>query len=248
MERTAKLLTLLSTHKLLSIQRMCDELFCSPSSLRRDLIELEKTGAVRRVRGGAMYVAGRAHDYSFNFRENENVMEIEYISGIVKDFLGNGMSLFLDSSSTVSKVCPVLECLINIKVVTNGIATALVLNDCEHIDAFITGGHLQKGNATLLGEPSGDYIDNFRADLAIISCCGIDESGAFEVDPEQARIKQHMIVNAKKTILLADHTKFGNSFFHRLCSFDALQAVITDTQPSRKIVNAIQSTDCEILY
>ncbi|MEG0598461.1 MAG: DeoR family transcriptional regulator, partial [Oscillospiraceae bacterium] len=51
MERTDRIMDLLSTHKKMSTQQLCQALFCSPSSLRRDLRDLEKTGSVRRVRG-----------------------------------------------------------------------------------------------------------------------------------------------------------------------------------------------------
>ena len=248
MDRTESILELLITHKKMSVEQLCEALFCSPSSLRRDLIALEATGSVRRVRGGAVFVAGAGVDYSSDFRENVNVSEKEYICSIASDFLASGMSLFLDSSSTALKICPILERLRNITVVTNGIGTALALNHCDHVDTFITGGHLRKGSATLLGEPSGDYIDGFKADLALISCRGIDAGGVFEADPEQARIKQHMIANAQKTILLADHTKFGTHYFHRLCRFDQLMAVITDQAPAKEIEVEIQNTGCEMIY
>ncbi|MEG0109759.1 MAG: DeoR/GlpR family DNA-binding transcription regulator [Oscillospiraceae bacterium] len=248
MERNDLILSLLASHKTMSIQQLCKELFCSPSSLRRDLIKLEKTGSVRRIRGGVTLVAGTGFDYSSNFRENVNVAEKTYICGIARDFLANGMSLFLDSSSTVVKICPVLDSLSNITVVTNGIGTALILNNCSNVETFITGGHLRHGNATLLGETAGDFTRNFKADLAIVSCRGIDRDGAFEADLEQARIKQHMMQNAKKTILLADSTKFGTHFFHRLCNFSDLQAVISDKAPTPEIELAIESQGCEMLY
>ncbi|MEG1240360.1 MAG: DeoR/GlpR family DNA-binding transcription regulator [Oscillospiraceae bacterium] len=248
MERTDRIMDLLSTHKKMSTQQLCQALFCSPSSLRRDLMDLEKTGSVRRVRGGAIFVVGTGVDYSSHFRESVSVAEKEYICGIARDFLANGMSLFLDSSSTVMKLCPMLEKLRNITVVTNGIATALVLNNCDHIETYITGGHLRKGNATLLGESAGDFMQNLKADLAFVSCRGIDADGAFEADLEQARIKQHMIRKAKHTILLADSTKFGTHYFHRLCKFGELQAVITDKAPAPEIQRVITAAGCEIIY
>ncbi|MEG0909979.1 MAG: DeoR/GlpR family DNA-binding transcription regulator [Ruthenibacterium sp.] len=248
MDRTERILELLNTRKKMSVQQLCTALFCSASSLRRDLMTLEATGSVRRVRGGAVLVAGTGVDYSSDFREKVNVAEKETICNITRDFLASGMSLFLDSSSTVAKICPILENLRNITVATNGIGTALALNHCEHVNTFITGGHLRKGSATLLGELSGDYIDQFKADLALISCRGIDVDGAFEADPEQARIKQHMIANAQKTILLADNTKFGTHYFHKLCRFDALMAVISDRAPAPEIEAEIQRTGCEMIY
>lgn len=248
MDRTERILELLRQHKTMSTQQLCEELYCSVSSLRRDLITLEKTGFVRRIRGGAALVLGAGVDYSSSFRENVNVREKEYISGIAKDFLANGMSLFLDSSSTVARICPVLEELRDITVVTNGIGTALLLNNSTRVDTFITGGHLRKGSSTLMGESAGEYLSHFKADLALISCRGIDEEGAYEADMGQALIKQHMMRNAHHTLLLADSSKFGSTYLHRMCGFSQLQAVITDRAPSEAIEQAVTETGCEILY
>ncbi|MEG2653186.1 MAG: DeoR family transcriptional regulator, partial [Ruthenibacterium sp.] len=118
MERNESILDLLAMHRRMTTQQLCDALFCSPSSLRRDLIHLEKTGSVRRVRGGAIFVAGSGFDYSSNFRESVNIAEKVCIAEIARDFLASGMSLFLDSSSTVAQICPILDHLRNVTVVT----------------------------------------------------------------------------------------------------------------------------------
>lgn len=248
MDRTERIRELLSVHKTMSTQQLCEALYCSPSSLRRDLINLEKTGLVRRIRGGAALVLGAGVDYSSSFRENVNVREKEYICSIAKDFIANGMSLFLDSSSTVARICPILEELRDITVVTNGIGTALLLNNSSHVDTFTTGGHLRKGSATLMGESSGEFLSRFKADLALISCRGIDEQGAYEADLGQALIKQHMIHNARNTLLLVDSSKFDSSYLHRMCDFSQVQAVISDRAPSAAIERAIAESGCEMLF
>lgn len=248
MDRTDQILKLLTTHKTLSNKQLCDALFCSPSSLRRDLIQLEQTGSVRRIRGGATLISGTNFEYSSNYRENFNRPQKQYICSIAQDFLSSGMSLFLDSSSTVLQICPILDKLNDITVITNGIGTALRLNNTDHIDTFITGGHLLNGSSSLTGETASRYIDNFKADLAIISCRGIDSDGAFEADINQSLIKQHMMHCSKHTLLLADSGKFGTSFIHRLCDFSNLLAVITDAPPASAIEQAILDSGCELLF
>lgn len=248
MERSQKILDLLSVKKSMTAEQLCEALFCSPSTLRRELLKLEKTQSIKRVRGGAMLAAGTNFEYSSAFRESVRVKEKEYICGLARDFLTGGMSIFLDSSSTVTHLCPFLDELRGITVVTNGLGTALLLNSCENVDAFLTGGHLTKGSGTVLGEFASGFVDGFKADIAFVSCRGVDEDGLFEANQEQARTKQHMINNAKKVILLADRSKFGYSYFYRLCDFRKVDAVITDSEPSEKIAKAIREQGCELIY
>lgn len=248
MERREKIMQLLSTHKSMNNEELCRRMFCSVSTLRRELIQLEEDGLVKRVRGGVMLVTGTGFDFSSQVRENTNVAQKQYIAEIAKDFLANGMSLFLDASSTALKLCPILNRLHNITVVTNGITTAIQLNHCDHINTFITGGQLRKGNASLLGETSSSYISNFKADIAFISCRGLCSDGVFEADIEHSLIKRHMLQNAEKRILLADSSKFGEKFFHRLCQFSELDAIITDKEPNASILKAIDQAGIEIIY
>lgn len=248
MQRTEKILDLLSVHKTMSIHQLSEALFCSPSSLRRDLIQLENTGPIRRIRGGATLVSGTNFDYSASFRETINIAEKNYICNIAQDFLTNGMSIFLDSSSTVSRICPFLENLRNITVLTNGILTALLLNECRNVETFLTGGPLHPGSGSLIGETSATYFNSFQADIAFISCRGMDSDGIYEASSKQAFTKKHIMANAKKTILLIDHHKMNTQYFHRLGYFDTFDAIITDKEPPLDIKQAIEKHSCEILY
>ncbi|MDA3732514.1 DeoR/GlpR family DNA-binding transcription regulator [Niameybacter massiliensis] len=248
MQRSEKILDLLAIHRTMSIHQLKEELFCSTSSLRRDLIDLEATGSIRRIRGGATLVSGTNFDYSSQFRNNLQVKEKEHISDIARDFVTNGMSLFLDSSSTVIKLCPYLDQLRNITVATNGLHTSLLLGNSTHINTFITGGQLLNRSATLLGEEATDWIAHMKADLAFISCRGVDADGIYDADIRQAKIKQAMLMNAKKTILLVDNTKIGTHFFHRICTFSQLHAIVTDQEPSETLKQAIENQGCLLLY
>ncbi|MDD3242311.1 MAG: DeoR/GlpR family DNA-binding transcription regulator [Eubacteriales bacterium] len=241
------ILELLQAKKRLGVGELCAALYCSPSTLRRDLIHLEKMGLVRRTHGGVSLPPGNT-EYSSDFRENEHIAQKEAICAIALDFLANGMTLFLDSSSTVLRICPYLERYRNITVVTNGIRTALQLNESSQVDAFITGGHLKNGSTSLLGEFAGGFVEGFRADLAIVSCRGLDEQGSYEADSSQAWIKQRMLRNAKSAILLCDSSKFGHSYFYKLAPFSQFSAVLTDALPTPAMQKAVFSAGCELLY
>ncbi|MGL4736668.1 MAG: DeoR/GlpR family DNA-binding transcription regulator [Cellulosilyticaceae bacterium] len=248
MDRSDKILDLLTTHKTMSIHQLKEALFCSTSSLRRDLITLEATGSVRRIRGGVTLVRGTNFDYSSHFRENLQSKEKAYIADIACDFITNGMSLFLDSSSTTMKLCPHLERLCNITVATNGVHTSLLLSNYNHIHTFIAGGQILSRSGTLLGEEASTWISQMKADIALISCRGMDADGLYEADIRHAQIKQSMMRSAKKTILLIDHSKVGTHFFHRLGDFSQFHAIVTDVQPPDDIKYAIESSGCQLLY
>ena len=248
MERREDILELLKQKKRMSVEELCARFYCSPATMRRELTRLETAGAIRRVRGGAVIRDGSNFDYSAHYRMSVNLTEKRSIAALAGDFLTDGQSLFLDSSSTCEQLCPYIAQRRNMTIVTNGIYTSLLLNDCDTTDVYILGGHIDRGSHTVLGEYAGGFADNFRADIAFVSCRGIDRTGASEAHPEQALVKRHMLRGAKTAILLADHTKFGQAYLHRLQDFSAFRAVITDREPEGEIVRAAADAGCEVVW
>lgn len=247
-ERLDKIIEILKAKKHVSAAYLCQQLYASTSTIRRDILELEKSGIAKRSHGGVTFIQGTNIEYSSIFREMENKKEKSYICNLALDFISDGYAIFLDSSSTVSNICPLLQSYTNLTVVTNGVKTALELAQMDSVTTFIAGGQLKQGSTSVIGELSGSFIDNFHADLSIISCRGINENGAYEANQMQALVKQHMINNSKATILLCDSSKFDQPHFYKLSSFRSITAVITDKQPSSKILNSILENGCEVLY
>ncbi|GMB99634.1 hypothetical protein K2D_27220 [Enterococcus hirae] len=54
--RKEQILTLLKKYKKLDNSELQKQLFCSPSTLRRELVALEKDGIIRRYRGGVVFL------------------------------------------------------------------------------------------------------------------------------------------------------------------------------------------------
>lgn len=72
-------------------------------------------------------------------------------------------------------------------------------------------------------------ISSFRANISFIGTSGINmKQGITDPYFTAARIKQKMIENANKTVLVTDSSKFGviNTYF--VCSIDEIGHIITD--------------------
>lgn len=172
MDRSDEILKLISQKKKVSVDDLCKYLHCSPATTRRELAKLDKQGIIQRVRGGAAYRIGTGYDYSAQYRMSVNMKEKQYICSLARDFISPGMSIFLDSSSTAEQLCIYLSQIPNLTVITNGISAAAILNHSDTVDTYIVGGHVESGSNTVLGGSAAAYIDNFNADIAILSCQG----------------------------------------------------------------------------
>lgn len=150
-ERIEQIKELLYQQKSVSIQELCDKLFCSPSTIRRDLIDLEDAGILRRTHGGAVLVSKNTTEFSSYIRSLENTKEKHYISKIATNYIKDDMSIFMDSSSTVHALCNHLYKFKNLIIITNSILIPYTLINHDDLTVFCTGGVQKRHSYSLIG-------------------------------------------------------------------------------------------------
>lgn len=241
-ERKQKILELLEKNNVISTKEICNKLYISQSTARRDLIKLEKEKLIIRSHGGAKLPAESANEYSYTQREKQNKYKKIKIADMTSTFIEDGISLFLDSSSTVQSVIPFLNGFKNLTIVTNGLQNALELSKVENLNTIVIGGNLYPGSSSLVGASANSSLTNYKVDLSILSCRGLDENGIYEANEPQAVIKQKMIKNSNKKLLLCDSSKFNTTFFYKLGDFDTFNYIITDEIPNNHIKNIIENS------
>lgn len=246
--RQNTILDLLNKKKNLTNAELCDQLYCSLSTLRRDLLELETNGLIKRHHGGVTIISKSNNEFSHFYREAENNAAKAYIASLAVDFIGNGMSIFLDSSSTSFYICQHLQNFHNIIVVTNGLRNAISLSSMDNVKVYLPGGELKTNSTSIVGELASNFLTNFKADLCFLSCRGIDPEGTYEASLNQALFKQHLMANAKQSILLCDETKFDSPHFFNLSTYQHIDALITNTEPRVDYLESAHNYDFELLY
>lgn len=248
--RKEQIVTLLRKHKKLENSELQKELFCSPSTLRRELIQLEKEGLIRRYRGGVVLEVERNHVISTDYRENVMIQEKELIADIASTFIGPGMSIFIDSSSTVKALIPYLSSLFNLVIVTNGLKVAYeLLHVCqEDTKIYMIGGEVIKDAESVIGEYGNMFLELFQIDLCIFSSTGIDPAGIYEANFSQALFKKKIMALADRSLLLADYTKFGKKHAYKFSELSSFEYIITDRQPDQPYLDIVSNTGTEFLF
>lgn len=237
-ERKKNILDLINKKNFISTQELCDNLFVSQATIRRDLVEMESENLIIRSHGGAMLPQESTSEPTYIYRDNQNQTEKRRIADMASTFIEDGFSLFLDSSTTVKYVVPYLNQFKNLTIVTNGIQTALDLSKNKHLNTILIGGSLFPGSSSIVGAKANEALSTYKVDLSIISCRGLDGDGVYEANEPQAMIKQKMIKNSRAKLLLCDSNKLNKSFFYKLTDLDTFNYIITDKIPN----NYIQQT------
>lgn len=233
-ERITQIKNILYEKKDISVNELCKLLYCSPSTIRRDLLELEKNGLLRRTHGGATLVTNTTTEFSSSLRALDNREAKKYICNIASKFIEDDMSIFIDSSSTLYFITEHIAKHHNIKIITNGLKIATELRYSNNVEIFLTGGVLKTNSLSVIGDYASSFIRDFNVDLCLMSCKCLDEKGFYEADYQQAQIKKNMLYNSKTKLMLCDSSKFGYSSYINLAKIDDVDYIIT---------NEVDSTD-----
>ena len=109
-EREKKILEVLEQRGTIGVNRLAEIVFCSGSTIRRDLSRLEKKGLIKRTFGAVSLANIIATDETaFSVRESENITKKKHLSKTTADQLKSNQTIFIDSSTTLFNIVPYLN-------------------------------------------------------------------------------------------------------------------------------------------
>ena len=240
-ERKREIVEHLNQHNgIASMNYLCKRLYASRSTIRRDLLSLEEDGILKRSHGYVSLIVKSAKESPIGMRQIENQDKKQSIAKKTDSLIKDGMVIFLDSSSTVCQLAPILKTKQNITIITNGINIANELSHAQNLTCFLCPGVLKHQSLSIVGEFTSEFIKNFHAELAILSCKAIRENGVSEGDDSQGLVKKSTMENADKTILLCDTTKENAVGFFKTSDFDKLSCLISDASFSPSLQKILE--------
>ena len=206
-------------------------------TIRRDLSELADAGRLERVHGGAMLPSG-TNNIGYEDRRSLHEPEKARIAKACAAQIPEDVSVFLNIGTSTEAVARQLVHHRNLLVVTNNInvANILALNpDCQVI---VTGGMLRRSDGGLVGDLATQTILQFKFDLVVVGCSAIDQDGdMLDFDIQEVNVSKSIIRQARKTFLVADHSKFQRTAPGRIASLAEVDAFFTD----KPITEALQA-------
>lgn len=224
-ERQEQIMELLGKTPAMRIGQIAAALYTSEATVRRDLAVMEQKGLVRRVYGG---VTLKKEDMPLELRRQEHAAAKEEIALQAAGLLQDGMTVFLDSSSTAQHLLPHLTRFRDLTVITNSHRALEVLADSK-IRLICTGGDLVKRNMAFVGRMAEATLENLCPDIAFISSQGVDACGEItDASEEETALRRVAMRRAKRCVLLCDSSKAGKRFFNRLGKLSDMDDVIVD--------------------
>ena len=128
---------------------------------------------------------------------------------MVAQQIPDGVSIFMNIGTTTEAVARALLKHRNLMVITNNLNVANILATSPNSEVIVAGGILRRADGALVGDVTAEFIGQFKVDYAIIGSAAVDPDGSLlDYDFREVRVAQAIIKNARKSYLVADHTKF----------------------------------------
>ena len=245
-ERQEEIRRLVEVKGFVSVDYLAHEFAVTPQTIRRDIKTLSDSGTVVRYRGGAG-LAPSTENVAYSRRQVLCLEEKQRIARLVARAIPDGVSLFINIGTTTEEIAKALINHRRLRVITNNLNVASILSGKEDFEVIVAGGLVRRRDGGIVGPMTIDFIQQFRVDFGVIGISGIDLDGTLlDFDYREVRAARAIIDNSRKTLLAADHTKFGRNAMVRLGSVTEVDAFFTDQQPPAALAEVLQSAAVQL--
>jgi DeoR family transcriptional regulator, fructose operon transcriptional repressor len=205
------------------------DLDVTPETIRRDLTELERRGALRRVHGGAIPTDRFVGEMPLSARAGEMAAEKRRIAKAALDLVPDHGTVLLDAGSTTQELATLFPER-DLTVITNGLPVATQLAARPHLTVHLVGGRVRGQTMAAVDAWAVRILDDLRVDVAFVATNGLTaQRGLSTHDTSEAQVKAAMIDAAQRVVLLADHTKVGVERLVRYAPLDRVDVLVTDS-------------------
>ena len=231
-----------------SVLELSAEFGVSGETIRRDLKDLEAEGVVRRIHGGAI-PAGSTADAPITERIKLNALEKDVVAGLAHDLIKDDCVIFLDTGTTTLALARRLTGFKKLRLYTNSLRIAQV--GCEHlgVQVVVTPGHLRPIEQDLVGYDTISYIQQFHFDMVFMGAAAVNaDYGFMDFEEDEARIRQALLKQTSRSVMLVDHFKFNKVGNVITAPFGRIQTLVTDQRPPENILGAVRADELEIVH
>lgn len=212
------------------VSEIAETLDVTTETIRRDLKVLERHGLLRRVHGGAIPVERLGFEPGLAARDAVLTAEKERIAKAALAELPDEGSVLLDAGTTTSRLAEALPLDRELVVVTNGLPIAMSLSARPNVTVLLVGGRVRGRTLAAVDSWALSALADTYVDVAFVGTNGVSiERGLTTPDPGEAAVKRAMIASARRSVLLADHSKVGVDHLARFASLEDIDVVVTDT-------------------
>lgn len=240
-DRREQIVKYVLTKGFASIEELMGIFNISRMTIHRDLNELEHTKVIQKIRNGVSAQPTSVFESDFGYREQVDITQKESLCKLASTYLYDGMSIFLDDSSTVIPLIKYFKNLRSLTVITSCLPAINEIIKISGINLIILGGLYDNKYRASYGYLCVDTINRIHADLVIISPHSYKSGSIFESELHIIPPKLAMIENSENKIALIVNSKFKQTSLYMLAKISIFDHIIVDNFLSKNQLDELRS-------
>jgi DeoR/GlpR family transcriptional regulator of sugar metabolism len=246
-DRHKRIIAAINANASVGVTELAAELHVSKQTIRRDLDELSNHGIVNRMYGGAA-VRRVGLEPTLMERSKMATAERSVIADLAVELFSNGEVVMMGAGVTTYYLAKKLAARFDrLQVFTNNTSAGLVLSTNPGIRVVFAPGDFDPKEDCVCGAETLEFLEKFRADTAVFGASGLFEGGACEVHSGIAWVDRVMLRQARRHILLLDHSRFDRPHMELICPMGAIDVVVSDRMPDGELRDVLEANDVEIM-
>jgi DeoR family glycerol-3-phosphate regulon repressor len=246
-ERQNKILILAREHGRVDVDELSTTFNVSPQTIRKDLNELCDRQLLQRIHGGAIVGSG-IENVSYEARRLLAPASKKAIGKTAAELIPDNSSLLINIGTTTEQVAHALAGHKGLLVITNNINAVEIMKHFLGVELIIAGGQVRRSDGGIVGDAAVDFINQFKADYAVIGVSAIDADGSLlDYDFREVRVAQAIIKNARHIILVTDAMKLERSAPIRIGHISQIDTIVIDIDLPRQLQDICMENDVKVV-
>jgi len=231
-----------------NIMELIDEMEVSGVTIRKDLKLLEDKSLLFRTRGGGSINNPYAAERTINEKEFINSDEKQKIARAAMALIGMNDSITIGSGTTVFELARCLYPNKHLTVITPALKVGLELSNRPNVEVLQLGGLIRSNSSSVAGTYAERILSDISCGVLFLGVDGIDLDFGFSItNLSEATLNQKMIETAQIVVIMADSTKFDKRGLGKICGFEQVHYIITDSKIAEQVVATIEERGVKVI-
>lgn len=235
-ERQQKILTMLKVNGAVTTAELIEAFDVSIETVRRDLLQLERSGQLQRVHGGAV-IPGHMRPYPdlpHRLEANQNAKAALCATAAL--LVEEDDIICIDSGSTAYFFAKALaDRFSRLTVITHSMDVFEILSQKEGFRIILCGGCYRLQEKAFHGSLTIDSLRQLHVRKAFLCPSAISlKTGVWDYDRELTQVQKQILSICDQAIFLADSVKFETSALLKLCDTSPNHIYVTDSGLSQQ--------------
>ena len=246
-DRRMSIYAILQQDKKVVVNELAAKFGVTKMTIRRDLSFFEKQGIVKTTYGGAYLTSGASVEPSFQLKSIQMVDDKHLIGQKAAELVEDGDTIIIDCGTTTLALAQFIFDK-KIMVITNSVPVVNLLKGRKYIKLIVAPGEYEDDTQGMISPCTADFFRNIHADKVFLSTQGINAQGELTVPKmTDAHVKQALMRAGRQKILLADRSKFDQTFLAGHACLVDLDLIISQSGLPADMLSLINTQNVQLL-